>query len=65
MEHIIWTSGLTAQPYIDRISPGNYTIQIWTDSTVRNYAENYSFDEIREFLMIKVELFITNYIFNL
>ena len=34
MEHIIWTSGLAAQPYIDRLSPENYTIQIWTDSTV-------------------------------
>ena len=38
MEYIIWTSGLTAQPYIDRLSPQNYTIQIWTDPTVSNQA---------------------------
>jgi len=35
-EYIIWTSGLTAQPYIDRLSPQNYTIQIWTDPTNMN-----------------------------
>ena len=38
MEHIIWTSGLTAKPYIDNLSPHNYTIQIWTDSTVNHLA---------------------------
>ena len=40
MEYIIWTSGLTAQPYIDRLTPQNYTIQIWTDSTVSNQIQN-------------------------
>ena len=33
-EYIIWTSGLTAEPYIHLLSPENYTIQIWTDSNV-------------------------------
>ena len=41
MEYIIWTSGLTAQPYIDRLSPQNYTIQIWTDPTVSNQVQNH------------------------
>ena len=33
-EYIIWTSGLTAEPYIHHLSAKNYTIQIWTDSNV-------------------------------
>lgn len=35
-QYIIWTSGLTAESNLRLLSPSNYTIQIWTDSTVSN-----------------------------
>ena len=33
-EYILWTSGLTAEPYLPNIRNLNYTIQIWTNSNV-------------------------------
>ena len=32
-EHILWTSTLTSDEYISNV-PKEYTIQIWTDSSV-------------------------------
>ena len=36
MDYIIWTSGLTAEPYLHQLMPLNCTIQIWADSSVSN-----------------------------
>ena len=33
-EYILWTSGLTAEPYLHNLRNLNYTIQIWTNSNV-------------------------------
>ena len=33
-EHILWTSTLTHEEFITESVPQDYTIQIWTDSTV-------------------------------
>ena len=56
LEAIIWTSTLTDTEFIDNLPKEDYTIQIWTDSTVSKLYVTVNCNKKNHLLLIMAEL---------